>query len=177
MKRFTRANNERIIVINDIAKKNDFTTMNNIVAENKIAAKNDINTKKNTAVKNNIAEKITDSELEIMRVLWAVDEPLTLTQIKEPLMKMTKWNGDTIKTLLTRLCKKGAVSRKKQDLFYYSPMISSDDYGKYSTQTLIDKLYSGSARNMISALVKNDQLSVEDIEELREMFKGGADNE
>ena len=124
-----------------------------------------------------IADKITEAELEIMRVLWAASRPLTLSQIKEPLLKTTKWNGDTIKTLLRRLCEKGAVSQEKQEVYYYWPLISSDEYGKYCTQKLIEKLYSGRASNMITAMVKNEQLSPEDIEELRSIFKAGAVNE
>jgi len=120
-----------------------------------------------------IAARITNSELEIMRVLWEAGKPLTVTQIKETLMKKTKWNGDTIKTLLRRLCEKGAVSQTKLNVYYYSPLVSSDEYNKYCTQTLIDKLYAGSARDMVAALVKNDKLSEEDIEELRNMFRGG----
>lgn len=124
-----------------------------------------------------LAAKITDSELEIMRVLWAVGAPMTMTQIKGTLMKTTKWNGDTIKTLLRRLCEKGAVSQEKREVYYYLPLVSSAEYGKYSTQTLIDKLYYGSARDMIAALVKNDQLCAEDINELRNMFKVGDTDE
>ena len=119
------------------------------------------------------AAKITDSELEVMRVLWAAGEPITITQIKATLIKTTKWNGDTIKTLLRRLCEKGAVLQKKRKVYYYLPLVSSQKYGKYRTQAIIDKLYSGSARDMIAALVKNDQLCAEDIEQLRKMFTVG----
>lgn len=119
------------------------------------------------------AARITASELEIMRVLWADGAPLTVTQIKAELKKISKWKGDTIKTLLRRLCEKGAVAQEKLDMFFYRPLVSSEAYGRYSTQVLIDKLYSGSARNMIAALVKNDQLCAEDIEELRTLFKVG----
>lgn len=119
------------------------------------------------------AARITTSELEIMRVLWAAAAPLTVTQIKAKLKNISKWKGDTIKTLLRRLCEKGAVAQEKQDIFYYRPLVSSETYERYSTQDLIDKLYSGSARNMIAALVKNDQLRAEDIEELRSLFKVG----
>ena len=125
---------------------------------------------------NKIAAKITDSELKVMRVLWKAGMPVTIAQIKNTLLETTKWNGDTIKTLLRRLCEKGAVAQEKREVFYYSPLVSSGAYGKYSTQHLIDKLYSGSARDMIAALVKNDQLCRADIDELRAMFKvGGAD--
>lgn len=54
--------------------------------------------------------------------------------------------------------------------------MSSAQYSKYKTQTLINKLYSGSVRDMIAALVKNDLLSAEDIEELWIMFKEGTEN-
>jgi predicted transcriptional regulator len=127
-------------------------------------------------VLNHIAAKITDSELEVMRILWASGTPVTVSQVKEKLMKTTKWNGDTIKTLLRRLCDKGAVAQEKHEVYYYSPLVSSEAYAKFSTQHLIDKLYSGSARDMIAALVKYDQLCPADIDELRAMFKvGGAD--
>ncbi|NLA86252.1 MAG: BlaI/MecI/CopY family transcriptional regulator [Clostridiales bacterium] len=126
---------------------------------------------------NHIAAKITDSELAVMQMLWEAGTPVTVTQVKRTLLKTSKWNGDTIKTLLRRLCDKGAVLQEKRAVYYYSPLVSTEAYEKYSTQRLIDKLYSGSARDMIAALVKNDQLDAADIDELRAMFKvGGADD-
>jgi predicted transcriptional regulator len=124
-----------------------------------------------------IEAKITDSELEVMRVLWEAGMPVTVTQIKKTLYKTTKWNGDTIKTLLRRLCEKGAVSQEKREVYYYRPQVSSEAYGKFRTQSIIDKLYSGSARDMIAALVRNDQLRAQDIDELRALFKVGATDE
>jgi predicted transcriptional regulator len=100
-----------------------------------------------------------------------------VTQIKKTLYKTTKWNGDTIKTLLRRLCEKGAVSQEKREVYYYRPQVSSEAYGKFRTQSIIDKLYSGSARDMIAALVRNDQLRAQDIDELRALFKVGATDE
>ena len=119
------------------------------------------------------AGRITTSELEVMRVLWAAAAPLTVTQIKAELKKTSAWNGDTMKTLLRRLCDKGAVAQEKREVYLYHPLVTEEEYGRYSTQTLIDRLYSGSARNMIAALVKNDQLRAEDIEELRALFRVG----
>lgn len=120
-----------------------------------------------------IATKITASELEIMRVLWEAAEPMTITGLKGVLLETTKWNGDTIKTLLRRLCDKGAVAAEKREVYYYRPVVSAEEYGRYSTQHIIDKLYRGSARDMIAALVRNDQLRAEDIDELRAMLQAG----
>lgn len=113
-------------------------------------------------------EKITDAELEVMQALWASDAPMTLAQIKAALPQR---NGDTTKTLLRRLCQKGAVSSEKKEVYYYCPIVAQDDLGSYRTQKLIDKLYAGSAKAMVASLVEHEQLHSKDVEELREMFE------
>lgn len=113
-------------------------------------------------------KKITEAELEVMRVLWASQEPMTLGQIKAA---MEGRNGDTTKTLLRRLCQKGAVGQEKRDVFYYRSLVGQQELGQYRTQRLIDKLYAGSAKAMVAAMVEHDQLSPQDVQELRELFQ------
>ncbi len=113
-------------------------------------------------------EKITDAELEVMQALWAAEAPMTLAQIKAALPQR---NGDTTKTLLRRLCHKGAVSSEKREVYYYHPIVAQDDLGCYRTRKLIDKLYAGSAKAMVVSLVEHEQLQSKDVEELREMFE------
>ena len=123
-----------------------------------------------------LESKITETELEIMRVLWDAGEPLTVTAIKNGASCRFAMSADTVKTLLRRLCKKGAVRQEKREVYYYSPVVSAEDYGKYSTQRIIDKLYSGSAQGLVAALVRNRQLRPEDIDELRAMFDAGGES-
>lgn len=113
-------------------------------------------------------KKITEAELEVMQVLWASQEPMTLGQIKAA---MEGRNGDTTKTLLRRLCQKGAVGQEKRDVFYYRSLVGQQELGQYRTQRLIDKLYAGSAKAMVAAMVEHDQLSPQDVQELRELFQ------
>ncbi|HWQ30744.1 MAG TPA: BlaI/MecI/CopY family transcriptional regulator [Negativicutes bacterium] len=124
-----------------------------------------------------LASKITNSELEIMKVLWKSEEELPITYIREALMNTSEWDNSTIKTLLRRLCEKGAVAATKRDVFYYRAMVSEKEYNEYSTQSLIDRLYSGSAKNLVASLLGSKKLAADDIEELRRMFKVGEDNE
>lgn len=112
-------------------------------------------------------EKITEAELEVMEVLWAAGEPVTLGQIREALAER---NGETVKTLLRRLCAKGAAAREKGRVGCYRPLVSREELGCYRTRKLIDKLYAGSARQMVAALVEHDQLSGEDIAQLRALL-------
>lgn len=117
--------------------------------------------------------KITDSELKVMRVLWAAKEALPMAAIRETLEKSSDWESSTIKTLLRRLCEKGAVSSTKKDVLYYSPLVSEKEYKEYRTERLIDRLYRGSAKNLVASLVEGDKLDKSDIEELRSLFKVG----
>lgn len=116
--------------------------------------------------------KITDAELEVMRALWDSEEPMTLSQLKSVLTERHGWSGDTTKTLLRRLCEKGAVEQEKRKVYYYRPLVGQDRLGQYRTKRLIDKLYSGSAKAMVAALVEHEQLGKQDVDELREFFQG-----
>ncbi len=113
-------------------------------------------------------ERITDAELEVMQVLWASEEPMTLNQIKSALGNR---NGETTKTLLRRLCQKGAVTQEKREVFHYRPLVDQSEFGRCRTQRLIDKLYAGSAKAMVTALVEHDQLRPQDVDELQALFQ------
>lgn len=116
---------------------------------------------------NDAAAKITDAELSVMQVLWEAGQPLSLNQVKAALDK----NGETVKTLLRRLCQKGAVAQEKRSVYYYRPLVAQDDLGQYQTQHLIDRLYAGSAKAMVAALVEHGQLQSQDVDELRTLFQ------
>lgn len=126
---------------------------------------------------NQLVSKISDSEVEVMKVLWSSEGELTLTEIRKALEERSKWEASTIKTLLRRLCEKGVVHITKKEVFYYSPNVSEDEYNEYSTQSLIDRLYAGSAKKLVAALVGSKKLNEKDIKELKNMFKVGGDNE
>ena len=118
-----------------------------------------------------LAEKISDSELEIMKILWRAEDALPVTEIREALQRSKGWEATTVKTLVSRLVTKGVVRQEKRGVFYYSPLISEREYNGWATKHLIERLYHGSARELVAALVHSDGLTQSDIEELRAMFK------
>ena len=120
-----------------------------------------------------LVSKITDSEVEVIRVLWGADDELPFADIRKTLEQTSNWETSTIKTLLRRLCKKGVVLATKKEVFYYKPLVSLKEYNEYTTQSLIDRLYSGSAKNLVASLLGNKKLDNTDIEELRTLFKVG----
>lgn len=120
------------------------------------------------------AEKITDSELEVMHVLWAAADALPISDIRKTLQDRRGWESTTIKTLVQRLCMKGAVAQERRHVFFYRALISEKEYNDWATGELIRRLYRGSAKDLVAALVHSDELTAEDVEDLRAMFREDA---
>lgn len=118
-----------------------------------------------------LAPKISDSELEVMRVLWRAGNALPVTEIRESLQKSRGWEATTVKTLISRLVAKGVLRQEKRQVYYYSPLITEAEYNDWATHDLISRVYHGSARDLVAALVRSDGLSQADIDELRNLFK------
>jgi len=124
-----------------------------------------------------LVSKITDSEAEVMAVLWNAGYELPIADIRKALEVTSKWESSTIKTLLRRLCEKGVVLATKREVFYYKPLVSEKEYNEYTTQGLIDRIYAGSAKNLVASLLGSKKLDNEDIEDLRNLFKVGDRDE
>ena len=62
------------------------------------------------------------------------------------------------------------MEQEKRELYYYRPLVSREDLGEYKTRRLIDKLYAGSARDLVASLVEHEHLDREDVAELRDLF-------
>ena len=119
----------------------------------------------------NLAERISDSELEVMKVLWEADEALPVTVIREELKARIGWEATTVKTLVSRLVGKEVVRQEKRKVFYYSPRITQKEYEHWATDSFVRHLFRGSAKNLIASLLDSDGLTKEDIAELRDMFR------
>ena len=119
----------------------------------------------------NLSEKISESELEVMRVLWEAGDALSVTDIRPTLHERRGWEATTVKTLIQRLLAKGAVAQEKRKIFYYSPLVSEEEYNDWAANDLVRRLFRGSAKELVATLVKSDGLTAEDIDELRDLFK------
>ncbi len=114
-----------------------------------------------------LAAKISSSELEVLEVLWGSQEPMPIAAIRTALEGTHSWDASTVKTLLRRLREKGAVDCEKRDVFYYWPLLSREEYRRWSTQSFLQRVCQGSARDVVAGLVASCSLSPEDLNELR----------
>ena len=120
-----------------------------------------------------MTSKISDSELEVMRVIWREGRPLSFTEIRTALEGVTDWKKSTIQTLVVRLRDKGIISAREHYVTLYSPNISEEEHVQTEGQSFLDKLFDGSAKKLVAALWRSGKLSANDVDELKTFFESG----
>lgn len=113
---------------------------------------------------------VSDAELEIMEVLWEEGKALNAAEIRSLLEKNKKWERTTVLTLIQRLVKKGMIRQEKREVYYYTPCVERKTYVKEEARNFVNKFFKGSTGHMAAALMSDDSLTREDIEELRDFF-------
>lgn len=122
----------------------------------------------------NLADKISNAELEVMKILWREQASVPFSDIRSELQKAKGWEKSTINTLIRRLVEKGVISAEKRGVTQYSPNITEKEYKLSEEQNLINKLYNGSAKNFVAALCHRGELTEDDIDELKTYFTMGG---
>lgn len=114
--------------------------------------------------------EISGAELEVMQILWKSGRPMRVQDVCDEL-ENNKWEYRTVATLLIRMREKGAVECVKENkVNYYTPVLDKDSYTKSQTKTFVQKLYNGSVKDLAVSLFRSEEMSKEDIEEIRKMF-------
>ena len=115
------------------------------------------------------------SEWIIMEKLWE-NPPKTIMQLYHELKEDPGWSKSTVNTLLGRMVKKDIIyyeEGKKAKLYY--PKAARDDAAMTETRSLIERVYQGSVGMMMSTLIRNHNLTDEDIRELYEILGEAVD--
>lgn len=120
-----------------------------------------------------IIPQVSDSELELMKIVWAEGGKALYATIMERLAAADNhWQKNTVITLLSRLVEKGLLKTSKIGRRNeYTAIISETDYQAAQTQKFLNKLYEGSAKGLVATLIQREFLSAEDYEELRQFWE------
>lgn len=107
---------------------------------------------------------LTKLELQIMQAVWRLG-PSTVSQVQEDLKQELAYT--TVQTMLNILEKKGQLKRKLRGRSYeYSAQISEAKASRHALRDLIDRVFGGSADELVMSLVKTKQLDPKRLEEL-----------
>ncbi|MCC3376337.1 BlaI/MecI/CopY family transcriptional regulator [Cohnella sp. REN36] len=119
--------------------------------------------------------KLSETELEIMEVIWELSSPVTVARLLE-VFESKGWKTSTMSTLLNRLIEKGfLVKSMSGKANYYEPALTWQAYQKSETQSFLSRLYKGKVKNFIASLADENELSQEDLAELKEWFRREED--
>ena len=98
-------------------------------------------------------QRLPDSELDIMLVLWNGTPPMTRPEIEKVINEKKTLAPTTILSLLTRLEAKNFVQVTKQGkMNLYTPLISQSEYQAKESQNVLEKLYGNSLKKFVTSL-------------------------
>ena len=114
---------------------------------------------------------LSDGEWKIMNSLWESGES-TITELTASLENETGWDKHIIITMLGRMEKKEAVAHRqggRAKVFY--PLVSREEVSMQETRGFLEKVYRGSLGMMVNAMVADQALSEQEIQELYDILE------
>lgn len=129
---------------------------------------------------------ISKTEFEVLEAIWQ-SYPATAQDIIERLNNAERetaqdssqgssqekqWHEKTVKTLINRMVKKGAIGFEKEGRrYFYSPLLEREAYQIKETRSIIDRLFGGRVAPLVAGFAKNQQLTKTDVDELKNLIK------
>lgn len=119
---------------------------------------------------------ISAAEAALMEVLWS-SSPRSAEEIMAAVGPGRGWQDGTVKSLLNRLLKKGAVRAQRDGRRYlYRPVLSREEYVMGESKGLLDRLFDGRVAPLVAHFSEQRKLSQKDIAELKHLLEGLEDD-
>ena len=119
------------------------------------------------------APQISDAEWEVMKSVWD-HGPLTAGEVVARLEAQTRWHARTIKTLLARLVRKGAVKAEPMEgatrAFLYRAAVTREACARVESRSFLSRVFDGDVAPALLHLLKSADLSSAEIEQLKRML-------
>ncbi len=113
---------------------------------------------------------LSENEWYIMQVLWEKSSA-SLREICDALSESKGWTKHAISSFLKRMIEKGAISVDESGkVKNYIPLWNKDETILEETQSIMERVYKGNLLLMVSNAVKEQRLTKEEIDELRNML-------
>lgn len=113
--------------------------------------------------------QISDAEWEVMKSLWE-GSPVSVSELTQRLSS-TGWHTKTVRTMLIRLTRKGAVSHKAIDgVYHYYPTLTREECLRSATHSFVDRLFDGALAPMIAHFAGSRPLTPDERRELKKLL-------
>lgn len=119
----------------------------------------------------NTSVSISAAESVVMEVLWR-SSPIATEDVMAALEPDGKWQESTVKTLLNRLLKKGAISARKEGRRYlYSPVLKRKQWLSQESSGFLNRLFDGRVAPLVAHFSQQRKLSKNDIADLKRLIQ------
>ena len=107
--------------------------------------------------------RISEAEFEVMQIVWDMGQTTSFDIIER--VKDKNWTNNTVRTLIKRLYKKGAIKivKKQGKTFTYAPAIKKNDYQITQASNFLDKIFKGNVDDMLLNFVKQEKITKQDL--------------
>jgi len=113
-------------------------------------------------------EKLFDSEAKVMEIIWE-KSPISAKEISLIAAETIGWNKNTTYTVIKKLETKGFIKRDEPG-FICTPLVTQNQMQKVEVDSLVKKVFGGSRKALFSALLEDEALSEEEVNELRALI-------
>lgn len=111
-----------------------------------------------------------ETEMEVLHHVWALGEA-SVAEVRDRILENRKVAYTTIMTVMKNLADKQYLKYKKVGMAYiYSPLKQPDDVRFNLVNRLVDKVFHGSAKDLVHALVKHENISDAERKEIKKMI-------
>ena len=114
---------------------------------------------------------LTAHELELMKIVWRHDEPVTVRDVYEELRARRPVAYTTVMTNMKTLEQKGYLKTSLQDRAHlYRPAKPKQQVVRAMVRDFVDRVFNGSARPLVLHLLEDAQLSEADLRDITRMM-------
>lgn len=115
---------------------------------------------------------ISEAEWEVMKISWSKTHPCTANEIYAALASRTDWKANTVKTLINRLVKKGALGFKEERRVYrYYPLVGEEECIRAETRSFVKRVFGGAMKPLLVTFLQDETLTQEEISELKRILE------
>ena len=113
---------------------------------------------------------LTANELELMKIVWARTDGVTVRDVYEHLRARRAIAYTTVMTSLKTLEQKGYLTATQQDrAFVYKPSQAKHKVIKAMVREFVDRVFNGSSRPLVVHLLEDAQLTEADLRDIAKM--------
>lgn len=113
---------------------------------------------------------ISEAESRVMAELWRAS-PQSSEDIAAALRKSTGWHENTVRTLLNRLARKGAINSQREGRRYlYASVLTREEWQAQESRSLLNRVFGGRVAPLLAHFSRSEKLSAKDVAELRKLI-------